>query len=208
MCAHNQESIILAQYFYEKNPNEDELKTLVVFGIDDKLSEQELVQLLPTNGGIRKIGKDFTQIVYSTWFDAEMALNELHNKHDFKGIKLAAGFQCQQSALKITYSQLVKEFNEKTSTNERKADEPGIFVKTENVQESSATVADTLKNAPQAAQCSNLDSSPNEKQYSGTTSPVNRKCSLFLYDLPADVRDEEVRKLSKDILDISFDNNK
>ena len=201
MCAHDYESIRATQSYYEINPFGEELKTLIIFGIDEKTDEKHLASLLPKNGGIRQIHTDHYQIFYPTWFDAELAFNDLNNKC-LNGIKLVSGFAFQRKMLKETYLNLVNEFNANKQLENTNilidqpctsSDDSSVYVKTEVLDDR------LIAKQPKSTTCSV------EKETISDKDKNARRCSMYIFDLPKNICEFELKNLSKDILNVSFD---
>jgi hypothetical protein len=96
---HDLSSLKRVQDIYDKSQGDDhQLKTIVIFGINEDTSERQLERILPKNGGIRQTFGTHCTVQFSSWFDAELALNEL-TKKSINGRKLMVGFDFERDEL-------------------------------------------------------------------------------------------------------------
>jgi hypothetical protein len=119
MTAHNQKSLKKVQSYYMTKPYGDELKTICIFGLDEKTLSEAQCKV----GGIWQIFRDHCKVRFRSWFDAELALISL------KSESYTMGFSFEYEKLKHRYTKLI----EKLKLNKRVSTD--VFVKTEIINE-------------------------------------------------------------------------
>jgi hypothetical protein len=117
--AHNQKSLKKAQSYYMTKPYGDELKTICIFGLDEKTLSESQCKV----GGIWQTFRDHCKVRFTSWFDAELALISL------KSESFTMGFSFEYEKLKHRHTKLI----EKLKLNKRVSQD--VFVKTEIVND-------------------------------------------------------------------------
>ena len=165
MCTHNHKSLKKTQSFFMAKPFGDELKTIFIFGLNEKtLEESQLV--FEKYGGQSQIFSKHCKVRFATWFDAELALSRLKRE------SLTIGFSFCYKKLKHQHLKLIEKLKQdKNSTS-------SVFIKTDIWE-------DGGKN----------DDQQNANQTFNT---------IYLHNLPLNVRRKELQILSSDIKEITL----